>query len=735
MTDASRPCARPTAAGAPGGGHTPVRTTDATGFPLPDDHTVPVRTAEVPGPAPAPALRDGNDPSPIPGGTVPPAPRPTAPEQGGTVPPDRVGTAPSGPRTARPHPAAPAAGAGRRGGDEGPVLGRFLARAAAVTAVLTAAGSLFGLVRDQSIARLFGADADTDAFLVAWTVPELASTLLIEDAMALILVPAFSLALSRRTARGDQAADPVRALVASTLPRLALGLAAAAGLLAAAAPQVVQVLAPGLPAAGTAASCLRLTALTVLTFGLAGYFSAALRAHRRFVAPAAIYVAYNTGIIGVMFAGHGLWGVRAAALGVAAGGALMVLVQLPSFLAALPARPAVPAGRRSGPAGTRPRRRPFAVRTGGAATGLRTEGARGRGTAGGSRAGNGCGPEDGRSAEVEPGSTGGGTEDGLRPGRGRATGDERRAGGGRGVVGAREGRGGGRPGGGAVGLGVGALAPVVVFAVSRQAQVLFERFVASSLPAGAISHLNYAQKVAQLPMVLSLMVCTVTFPVVARAMAEGDAEAARRRVERDLALAGIVVLLGAAYVVACAPQLIGVLFERGAFDARDTAATAAVMRVYTCGLLGHSMVGALVRPFFSGGRPPWYPAAAMGAGLAVTTAAAVAAVGPWGVYGIAAANALGITTTAALLLRGLGARVVAIDVPRVAAGLLKLTLTAGVAAAAGWAAAAAAGSPLPSAALGGVAVLVTFGAVGVLVGAPELPHLFATVRRRFPHVH
>ncbi|WP_329812922.1 lipid II flippase MurJ, partial [Streptomyces sp. GSL17-113] len=76
-------------------------------------------------------------------------------------------------------------------------------------------------------------------------------------------------------------------------------------------------------------------------------------------------------------------------------------------------------------------------------------------------------------------------------------------------------------------------------------------------PAGAISHLNYAQKVAQLPMVLSLMVCTVTFPVVARAMADGDAAAARRRVERDLALAGLVVLLGAAYVVACAPQIVG----------------------------------------------------------------------------------------------------------------------------------------------------------------------------------
>ncbi|MEU5838296.1 lipid II flippase MurJ [Streptomyces diacarni] len=562
---------------------------------------------------------------------------------------------------------------------EAPALGRFLARAAAVTAVLTAAGSLFGLLRDQSIARLFGADADTDAFLVAWTVPELASTLLIEDAMALVLVPAFSLALSRRAAAGartdgalldapgadgGRTDDPVRALVAATLPRLSLVLAGAAGLLVLAAPQVVRVLAPGLPDAGTAAACLRLTALTVLTFGLAGYFSAALRAHRHFVAPAAIYVTYNAGIIAVMYAGHALWGVRAAALGVAVGGALMVLVQLPAFLSRLPARRAR-ARRSLGP-------RAVAV------------------------------PDGGESAGGSGAMAGGG------PGGGAA--------------------------GGAVGVGLGVVAPVVTFAVGRQAQVLFERFMASSLPAGAISHLNYAQKVAQLPMVLSLMVCTVTFPVVARAMADGEAEVARRRVERDLALAGIVVLLGAAYVVACAPQLIRLLFERGAFDARDTAATAAVMRVYTCGLLGHSMVGALVRPFFSGSRPPWFPAAAMGAGLAVTAVAGVAAAGWWGVYGIAAANALGITTTAALLLRGLGARVVAIDVPRVAAGLLRLLVAAGAAAAAGWLAAGLFPAPLAAAAVGGAAVLAAFAAVGRLVGAPELPYLFATVTRRITHV-
>lgn len=301
--------------------------------------------------------------------------------------------------------------------------GRLLARAAGGAAGLTVVAALLGLVRDQAIARLFGASHASDAFLIAWTVPEMAATLLIEDGMALLLVPAFSLALTRR-AEGGHVQDPVRTLVADTLPRLSAALACAGGLLVWGAPWAVGVLAPGLDDPRLAVDCTRLTAVTVLTFGITGYFSAALRAHGRFLAPAGVYIAYNIGIIGMTLALHSVWGVRAAAAGVAVGSLLMVLTLLPTFVRLMPGR----SGRRT-------------VRGGGSAL-----------------------------------------------------------------------------------LGATVLAPVVLFVVCRQSQVFVERFLASSLPDGAISHLNYAQKVAQLPMVLSMMICTVTFPVVARATAAGDRE-------------------------------------------------------------------------------------------------------------------------------------------------------------------------------------------------------------------
>ncbi|MGK5501212.1 lipid II flippase MurJ [Streptomyces sp. URMC 125] len=542
--------------------------------------------------------------------------------------------------------------------------GRFVARAAAVTAVLTAAGSFLGLVRDQTVAHLFGAGSDTDAFLVAWTIPEFAATLLIEDAMALVLVPAFSLALSRRAAaaggpggvKGPEAAgDPVRALLAATLPRLLLALACAAGAAALLAPHLVDALAPGLADPALAVDCTRLTALTVLGFGTAGYFSAALRAHRSFVPPATIYLSYNLVIITATLALYARWGVRAAAFGVAAGSLAMVLVQLPAFWRHMTAR-AVPAVR-----APRPR-------------------ARTRGSGGAVRGSGRSGP---RAAALV---------------------------------------------GGAV------LAPVAVFAVFRQSQVLVERFLASELPPGAISHLNYAQKIAQLPMTFSLLLCTVTFPLVARAMADGRPEQARQRVERDLVLAAVVVLLGAAYVVAYAPQIVELLFQRGAFAAGDTEATASVMRVYALGLLGHTLAGALVRPFFSTSRPTWYPAGAMAAGLLLTVAAGALAAPRWGVHGIAAANAAGITTTALLLLGGLRTRILPIRAGAVTAGLGRLAAAAAVAGAAGWAAAPLLPSPLPTALAGGVVVPAAFAGAALAVRAPEVPQLLTALTRRFRHV-
>ncbi|MEV4703386.1 lipid II flippase MurJ [Actinoplanes sp. NPDC049316] len=485
-----------------------------------------------------------------------------------------------------------------------------LVRAALLTIVVTMAGSVLGLVRDLLLARFFGADGGTDAFLVAWTVPETAFVLVVEGAMSLLMIPVFSRALARHRA--------AREVVAATLPRILVVLVVLSGATAAGAPVLVRVVAPGLADPALAVTCTRLTAVTVLTFGIAGYLSAALRASNVFGAPAAIHLAYNVGIVGLMWTLHGRLGVVSAAAGVALGSLFMVLVQVPSFLrhVGLPRR-----WRGSAPAVT-----------------------------------------------------------------------------------------------------LGVVAPIVVYTLTRQAQVFVERYLGSSLAPGTISYLNYAQKVAQIPMLIALLVCTVTFPTLARNVAAGEIQQARRRVETDLRTVAALILVATAYLVAFAPQIVAVLLEHGRFTAGDTAATAAVMRVYALGVLGHAMVGVLSRPFFTGARRTWYPAVAMGAGLAVTAGLAVVAV-PWlGAYAIAAANGIGITTTAVLLLLGLRRHIVAVSVTGATARLAAAAAGAG---AAGWLAGRAmtTWAALPTAVTGGLLVLGAFVLLGRLAGIEELRRL------------
>ena len=120
---------------------------------------------------------------------------------------------------------------------------------AAIVGAIVLLGNSLGFVRDLVIAGLFGASVRTDAFLVAWTIPEVTSTLLLEGAMVFAFVPLLTAEIrSTGTASG---------LVRRSLLPLVSVLAVLALLVAAATPLVVQVLAPGLTGNSDAIASLR----------------------------------------------------------------------------------------------------------------------------------------------------------------------------------------------------------------------------------------------------------------------------------------------------------------------------------------------------------------------------------------------------------------------------------------------------------------------------------------------
>jgi putative peptidoglycan lipid II flippase len=64
-----------------------------------------------------------------------------------------------------------------------------LLKAASTVSVLTLASRVTGLIREALIANAFGASALTDAFFVAWRIPNLLRRLFAEGAFAQAFVP------------------------------------------------------------------------------------------------------------------------------------------------------------------------------------------------------------------------------------------------------------------------------------------------------------------------------------------------------------------------------------------------------------------------------------------------------------------------------------------------------------------------------------------------------------------
>src|SRR5919202_7122423 len=73
-----------------------------------------------------------------------------------------------------------------------------LLHAAALVTGISILGKFLGFIRDLLIAQHFGASSETDAFMVAGTMPETIGSLVLEGVAILVLVPLFARELEAR---------------------------------------------------------------------------------------------------------------------------------------------------------------------------------------------------------------------------------------------------------------------------------------------------------------------------------------------------------------------------------------------------------------------------------------------------------------------------------------------------------------------------------------------------------
>lgn len=207
-------------------------------------------------------------------------------------------------------------------------------RAAAVVGLAVLCSRVLGLAREQIFAALFGGGRIMDAFTIAFRIPNLLRDLFAEGALSTAFVTVFT----KTAALEDDAAAWRLANKVATLAAVSLSAITLLGILT--APWLVAVLAPGFDPdkAALTVTLTRVMYPFILLVSLAALVMGMLNARSVFGVPAMASSFFNLGSIvaGVLI---GLWldphfGQRAIlglAIGTLIGGALQLLVQLPTL--------------------------------------------------------------------------------------------------------------------------------------------------------------------------------------------------------------------------------------------------------------------------------------------------------------------------------------------------------------------------------------------------------------------
>lgn len=204
-----------------------------------------------------------------------------------------------------------------------------LLKSLAAVSSMTMISRVLGFVRDTIVARMFGAGMATDAFFVAFKLPNLLRRIFAEGAFSQAFVPILA---EYKTQQGEEATRTFIAYVSGLLT-LVLALVTALGILA--APWVIWITAPGFADTpekfDLTTALLRVTFPYILLISLASLAGAILNTWNRFSVPAFVPTLLNVSMIAFSLFLTPYFDPPVMALGwaVLAGGLAQLLYQLP----------------------------------------------------------------------------------------------------------------------------------------------------------------------------------------------------------------------------------------------------------------------------------------------------------------------------------------------------------------------------------------------------------------------
>jgi len=282
------------------------------------------------------------------------------------------------------------------------------------------------------------------------------------------------------------------------------------------------------------------------------------------------------------------------------------------------------------------------------------------------------------------------------------------------------------------------MGPALLTGGVTQINLLVGQIIASSQE-GAISILNYADRINQLPLgVIGIAIGVVLLPELSRTLKAGNLDDAQHLQNRSLEFGLGLTLPAAVGFMLFAGPLVNILYERGAFTPETTALTAAALSAFATGLPAYVLIKVFSPAYFARldvRSPMWFSFAA----VVVNIVGSLALFPYYGHVGIAAATSISAWLNFALLAGVLWwrgdfrpspvtlRRVVMIVFASIAMGALVLLLAMAMAP---WLAAPSTLTRLVAVfAVIGIAVVAYFTLV-IATGAIDREELKAALRRR-----
>jgi putative peptidoglycan lipid II flippase len=419
---------------------------------------------------------------------------------------------------------------------------------------------VFGLVREQVFAYLFGAGIYTDAFLAAFRIPNLLRDLFAEGALSSAYIPVFSEYL---TQRGKEAAFRLTNLVINGL-LVVTALVVLVGIVL--APWIVRVIAPGFGEhpgqVELATDMARIMFPFLILVALAAAVMGTLNCFGRFGPPAIAPMMFNLGMIvaGFLICPFFDPPIVGMAIGVLLGGLGQLGLQLP-FL----------------------RRVGFVYR---AILDFRDPGVR-------------------RIISL------------MAPA--------------------------------AIGVGV------------TQINIFVNTILASLLPAGSISYLNYSYRLMHFPLgVFGVAVATVSLPKVSELAASGQRDKMLSTYYDSLKLALFLTIPSSIFLVFLASPILRLLYQRGEFTGSDTLAATRALIPYCAGLFAYASVRVTSQVFYAV-KNTKTPVAVAAAAVGVNIVLSIILMQFFSYAGLAMATAIAAVVNISLLLYFLNRKIGKID--------------------------------------------------------------------------